>query len=213
MKNLENNATQIYNFSLRKEVYISWHTPCCSNFFVFVVIMNSTLIQSKEKKFWEKIYYNYIQSNDLKSGEKKVKKFFFVSLHYAFGWKYICHYSKHRVNLKKKTLLGAGLVFFLFISEIFFVRPMEIFFGQIFFISLLIKATEGIFLVMVYSSSLMIPSFIHVKKSDKTQGDILIRGGYLKTKIIKEGLLQAGCSCLGWNWAKLSKLSVQTNTM
>lgn len=197
MKNLENNATQIYNFSLRKEVYISWHTPCCSNFFVFVVIMNSTLIQSKEKKFWEKIYYNYIQSNDLKSGEKKVKKIFFVSLHYAFGWKYICHYSKHRVNLKKKTLLGAGLVFFLFISEIFFVRPMEIFFGQIFFISLLIKATEGIFLVMVYSSSLMIPSFIHVKKSDKTQGDILIRGGYLKTKIIKEGLLQAGCSCLG----------------
>lgn len=197
MKNLENNATQIYNFSLRKEVYISWHTPCCSNFFVFVVIMNSTLIQSKEKKFWEKIYYNYIQSNDLKSGEKKVKKFFFVSLHYAFGWKYICHYSKHRVNLKKKTLLGAGLVFFLFISEIFFVRPMEIFVGQIFFISLLIKATEGIFLVMVYSSSLMIPSFIHVKKSDKTQGDILIRGGYLKTKIIKEGLLQAGCSCLG----------------
>jgi len=158
--------------------------------------MNSTLIQSKEKKFWEKIYYNYLQSNDLKSGEKKVK-FFFVSLHYAFGWKYICHYSKHRVNLKKKTLLGAGLVFFLFISEIFFVRPMEIFFGQIFFISLLIKATEGIFLVMVYSSSLMIPSFIHVKKSDKTQGDILIRGGYLKTKIIKEGLLQAGCSCLG----------------
>jgi len=112
MKNLENNATQIYNFSLRKEVYISWHTPCCSNFFVFVVIMNSTLIQSKEKKFWEKIYYNYIQSNDLKSGEKKVKKIFFVSLHYAFGWKYICHYSKHRVNLKKKTLLGAGLVFF-----------------------------------------------------------------------------------------------------
>ena len=82
-------------------------------------------------------------------------------------------------------------------SEIFFVRPMEIFVGQIFFISLLIKATEGIFLVMVYSSSLMIPSFIHVKKSDKTQGDILIRGGYLKTKIIKEGLLQAGCSCLG----------------
>jgi hypothetical protein len=159
--------------------------------------MNSTLIQSKEKKFWEKIYYNYIQSNDLKSGEKKVKKFFFVSLHYAFGWKYICHYSKHRVNLKKKTLLGAGLVFFLFISEIFFVRPMEIFYGQIFLISLLIKATEGIFLVMVYSSSLMIPSFIHVKKSDKTQGDILIRGGYLKTKIIKEGLLQAGCSCLG----------------
>ena len=76
MKNLENNATQIYNFSLRKEVYISWHTPCCSNFFVFVVIMNSTLIQSKEKKFWEKIYYNYIQSNDLKSGEKKVKIFF-----------------------------------------------------------------------------------------------------------------------------------------
>ena len=197
MKNLENNATQIYNFSLRKEVYISWHTPCCSNFFVFVVIMNSTLIQSKEKKFWEKIYYNYIQSNDLKSGEKKVKKIFFVSLHYAFGWKYICHYSKHRVNLKKKTLLGAGLVFFLFNSEIFFVRPMEIFVGQIFFISLLIKATEGIFLVMVYSSSLMIPSFIHVKKSDKTQGDILIRGGYLKTKIIKEGLLQAGCSCLG----------------
>jgi len=64
-------------FSLRKEVYISWHTPCCSNFFVFVVIMNSTLIQSKEKKFWEKIYYNYIQSNDLKSGEKKVKKIFF----------------------------------------------------------------------------------------------------------------------------------------
>merc|ERR1719273_2265223 len=39
--------------------------------------MNSTLIQSKEKKFWEKIYYNYIQSNDLKSGEKKVKKIFF----------------------------------------------------------------------------------------------------------------------------------------
>ena len=67
-------------FSLRKEVYISWHTPCCSNFFVFVVIMNSTLIQSKEKKFWEKIYYNYIQSNDLKSGEKKVKKKFFLFL-------------------------------------------------------------------------------------------------------------------------------------
>jgi len=67
-------------FSLRKEVYISWHTPCCSNFFVFVVIMNSTLIQSKEKKFWEKIYYNYIQSNDLKSGEKKVKKIFFLFL-------------------------------------------------------------------------------------------------------------------------------------
>ena len=67
-------------FSLRKEVYISWHTPCCSNFFVFVVIMNSTLIQSKEKKFWEKIYYNYIQSNDLKSGEKKVKKNFFLFL-------------------------------------------------------------------------------------------------------------------------------------
>merc|ERR1719189_1787982 len=163
------NATQFYNFSLRKEVYISWHTPCCSNFFVFVVIMNSTLIQSKEKKFWEKIYYNYIQSNDLKSGEKRSKNFF-VSLHYAFGWKYICHYSKHRVNLKKKTLLGAGLVFFLFISEIFFVRPMEIFFGQIFFISLLIKATEGIFLVMVYSSSLMIPSFIHVKKIRQNSG-------------------------------------------
>lgn len=180
----------------RKYIYHGTHLVVVI-FFVFVVIMNSTLIQSKEKKFWEKIYYNYIQSNDLKSGEKKVKKFFFVSLHYAFGWKYICHYSKHRVNLKKKTLLGAGLVFFLFISEIFFVRPMEIFFGQIFFISLLIKATEGIFLVMVYSSSLMIPSFIHVKKSDKTQGDILIRGGYLKTKIIKEGLLQAGCSCLG----------------
>jgi len=54
MKNLENNATQIYNFSLRKEVYISWHTPCCSNFFVFVVIMNSTLIQSKEKNSGKK---------------------------------------------------------------------------------------------------------------------------------------------------------------
>lgn len=78
--------------------------------------------------------------------------------------------------MKKKTLLGAGLVFFLFNSEIFFVRPMEIFLDKFFFISLLIKATEGIFLVMVYSSSLMIPSFIHVKKSDKTQGDILIRG-------------------------------------
>ena len=93
--------------------------------------MNSTLIQSKEKKFWEKIYYNYIQSNDLKSGEKRSKNFF-VSLHYAFGWKYICHYSKHRVNLKKKTLLGAGLVFFLFNSEIFFVRPMEIFLDKFF---------------------------------------------------------------------------------
>lgn len=154
----------------RKYIYHGTHLVVI--FFVFVVIMNSTLIQSKEKKFWEKIYYNYLQSNDLKSGEKKRSNFFFVSLHYAFGWKYICHYSKHRVNLKKKTLLGAGLVFFLFNSEIFFVRPMEIFFGQIFFISLLIKATEGIFLVMVYSSSLMMPSFIHVKKSDKTQGDI-----------------------------------------
>jgi len=95
--------------------------------------MNSTLIQSKEKKFWEKIYYNYIQSNDLKSGEKKVKKIFFVSLHYAFGWKYICHYSKHRVNLKKKTLLGAGLVFFLFNSEYIFQTHGKFFFGTNFF--------------------------------------------------------------------------------
>ena len=66
------------------------------------------------------------------SREKKGQKIFFVSLHYAFGWKYICHYSKHRVNLKKKTLLGAGLVFFLFNSEIFFVRPMEIFLDKFF---------------------------------------------------------------------------------
>ena len=211
MKNLENNATQIYNFSLRKEVYISWHTPCCSNFFVFVVIMNSTLIQSKEKKFWEKIYYNYIQSNDLKSGEKKVKIFFlFLCIMPLGGNIFVTIVNIGSIDWRKNVAIGLG--FFCSILNIFF-RPMEIFFGQIFFISLLIKATEGIFLVMVYSSSLMIPSFIHVKKSDKTQGDILIRGGYLKTKIIKEGLLQAGCSCLGWNWAKLSKLSVQTNTM
>lgn len=137
-------------------------------------ILHSFKVKKKNsgKKFITIIYRVMIWSRE----KKRSKKFFFVSLHYAFGWKYICHYSKHRVNLKKKTLLGAGLVFFLFNSEIFFVRPMEIFFGQIFFISLLIKATEGIFLVMVYSSSLMIPSFIHVKKSDKTQGDILIRG-------------------------------------
>jgi len=59
----------------RKYIYHGTHLVVI--FFVFVVIMNSTLIQSKEKKFWEKIYYNYIQSNDLKSGEKKVKKIFF----------------------------------------------------------------------------------------------------------------------------------------
>jgi len=60
----------------RKYIYHGTHLVVVI-FFVFVVIMNSTLIQSKEKKFWEKIYYNYIQSNDLKSGEKKVKKIFF----------------------------------------------------------------------------------------------------------------------------------------
>ena len=178
---------------------------------MFVVIMNSTLIQSKEKKFWEKIYYNYIQSNDLKSGEKKVKIFFlFLCIMPLGGNIFVTIVNIGSIDWRKNVAIGLG--FFCSILNIFF-RPMEIFFGQIFFISLLIKATEGIFLVMVYSSSLMIPSFIHVKKSDKTQGDILIRGGYLKTKIIKEGLLQAGCSCLGWNWAKLSKLSVQTNTM
>jgi len=63
----------------RKYIYHGTHLVVVI-FFVFVVIMNSTLIQSKEKKFWEKIYYNYIQSNDLKSGEKKVKKFFFLFL-------------------------------------------------------------------------------------------------------------------------------------
>jgi len=187
----------------RKYIYHGTHlVVVVVIFFVFVVVMNSTLIQSKEKKFWEKIYYNYLQSsNDLKSGEKKRSKFLFCffALCLWVGWKYICHYSKHRVNLKKKTLLGAGLVFFLFTSEIFLVRPMEIFFGQIFFISLLIKATEGIFLVMVYSSSLMIPSFIHVKKSDKTQGDILIlgRGGIFENKNNKGGLrLAAVLFCL-----------------
>jgi len=106
----------------------------------------------------------------LKSGEKKVK-FFFVSLHYAFGWKYICHYSKHRVDRLKKKLCYMAW-FFLFNSEYIFQTHGKVFFGTNFFLSLLIKATEGIFLVMVYSSSLMMPSFIHVKKSDKTQGDI-----------------------------------------
>ena len=74
-----------------------------------------------------------------------------------------------------------------------------IFFWTNFFLSLLIKATEGIFLVMVYSSSLMIPSFIHVKKSDKTQGDILIlgRGGIFENKNNKGGLrLAAVLFCL-----------------
>lgn len=62
----------------RKYIYHGTHLVVI--FFVFVVIMNSTLIQSKEKKFWEKIYYNYIQSNDLKSGEKKGQKNFFLFL-------------------------------------------------------------------------------------------------------------------------------------
>lgn len=79
---------------------------------------------------------------------------------------------------------------------------MEIIFflDKFFFLSLLIKATEGIFLVMVYSSSLMIPSFIHVKKSDKTQGDILIlgmRGGIFENKNNKGGLRLAAVVLFG----------------
>ena len=72
-------------------------------------ILHSFKVKKKNsgKKFITIIYRVMIWSR-----EKKGQKFFFVSLHYAFGWKYICHYSKHRVNLKKKTLLGAGLVFF-----------------------------------------------------------------------------------------------------
>jgi hypothetical protein len=45
----------------------------------------------------------------------------------------------------------------------------------------------------------MIPSFIHVKKSDKTQGDILIlgRGGIFENKNNKGGLRLAAVVLFG----------------
>jgi len=136
---MENNATQIYNFSLRKEVYISWHTPCSSsNFFLCLLwlwILHSFKV--KKKKFWEKIYYNYLQSsNDLKSGEKKRSKFFFVLFLCIMplgGNIFVTIVNTLGRSTEEKTLLGLGF----FYSEFWniFQDPLEIFFlGQIFFI-------------------------------------------------------------------------------
>lgn len=189
----------------RKYIYHGTHLVVI--FFVFVVIMNSTLIQIKEKnsgkKFITIIYRVMIWSRE----KKKVKIFFLFLCIMPLGGNIFVTIVNIGSSIDWRKNVAIGLGFFYSILLKYFSDPWKFFFWDKFFLSLLIKATEGIFLVMVYSSSLMIPSFIHVKKSDKTQGDI--DWGYWKTKIIKEGcwLLLFG------NWAKLSKLSVQTNTM
>ena len=143
----------------------------------------------------------------MKSGEKKVN-FFFVSLHYAFGWKYICHYSKHRVDrLKKKRCCRAW--FFLFNSEYIFQTHGKFFFGTNFFYLCWSKLLKEFFLLW----SIVVVSWYQALSTLKNQTKlrVIFDWGVLENKNNKGGLA-AGCCCLE-NWAKLSKLSVQTNTM
>ena len=155
----------------RKYIYHGTHLVVI--FFVFVVIMNSTLIQIKEKNSGKK-FITIIYRVMIWSREKKRSNFFlFLCIMPLGGNIFVTIVNIGSIDWRKNVAIGLG--FFCSILNIFF-RPMEIFFWDKFFLSLLIKATEGIFLVMVYSSSLMMPSFIHVKKSDKTQGDIWLGG-------------------------------------
>lgn len=167
----------------RKYIYHGTHLVVI--FFVFVVIMNSTLIQSKEKnsgkKFITIIYRVMIWSREKKKGQK----FFFVSLHYAFGWKYICHYSKHIGSIDwRKNVARAW--FFLFRILKYFSGPIgNFFFGTNFFYLCWSKLLKEFFLLW----SIVVVSWYQALSTLKNQTKLRvdIDWGYWKTKIIKEG--------------------------
>lgn len=169
----------------RKYIYHGTHLVVI--FFVFVVIMNSTLIQIKEKNSGKK-FITIIYRVMIWSREKKRSNFFlFLCIMPLGGNIFVTIVNIGSIDWRKNVAIGLG--FFCSILNIFF-RPMEKFFlGQIFFYLCWSKLLKEFFLLW----SIVVVSWCQALSTLKNQTKlrVIFDWGVLENKNNKGGLLAA----------------------